>query len=136
MEEPGLEDIPIGLYGHSQGGWVVIEAAARSTDIAFVMTSSGPGVTPAVQERYAARKTLEASGADPEELERGVDRYDLTVRLARALTPYSEVGARKEELTPHLPKDDSVWRFWISILDYEPRSALSRGHAPLLALYG
>ena len=44
---------PIGLFGHSQGGWVVVEAARRATPAAFVITNSGPGVSPAVQDRFA-----------------------------------------------------------------------------------
>jgi pimeloyl-ACP methyl ester carboxylesterase len=43
---------PVGLFGHSQGGWVVIEAAGRKPEIAFVIANSGPGVAPAEQERY------------------------------------------------------------------------------------
>jgi pimeloyl-ACP methyl ester carboxylesterase len=49
---------PVGLFGHSQGGWVLVEAAGRSPEAAFVVTSSGPGVTPAEQERYPHRTYL------------------------------------------------------------------------------
>jgi pimeloyl-ACP methyl ester carboxylesterase len=35
---------PVGLFGHSQGGWVVVEAASRQPEIAFVVANSGPGV--------------------------------------------------------------------------------------------
>lgn len=134
--EEGLAGARFGVFGHSQGGWVAVETAARSTDIPFVIISSGPAVTPAAQERHAARLVLEASDAGAEEVERGLARYDLMVRLARALTPYSEVEGRKDELAPHLPKDASIWRFWISILDYDPKSALTRTHTSILALYG
>jgi pimeloyl-ACP methyl ester carboxylesterase len=44
---------PIGLFGHSQGGWVVVEPAGRRPEVAFVVANSGPGVTPVAQERYA-----------------------------------------------------------------------------------
>jgi pimeloyl-ACP methyl ester carboxylesterase len=37
---------PIGLFGHSQGGWVVVEAASRVTSFNFIITNSGPGVSP------------------------------------------------------------------------------------------
>lgn len=134
--EPELDGVPTGLFGHSQGGWVVMEAGAREEAIAFLILNSGPGVSPSAQERYATRTQLERSGADGEVVELGVARYDLMVRLARALTSYSDVEARQEELAPHLPKDASIWHFWISILDYEPRSALSRTHASILALFG
>ena len=38
--------VPIGIFGHSQGGWVVVEAGSRGVPLAFVVSSSGPGVTP------------------------------------------------------------------------------------------
>lgn len=135
-EQPEMSELPVGLFGHGQGGWVAIEAAAREQSTPFVILNSGAAVSPAEQERYAARVKLETSEAEPEEIEKSLARYDLVVRLARAITPYEEVEAREAELAPHLPKDHSTWHLWISILDYAPRSALSRAHAPFLALWG
>lgn len=135
-EEPEMGQIPVGLFGHGQGAWVAMEAAAREPEMLFAILSAGSGVTPAEQERYAALKKLEATGASAEEIERSIARYDLMVRLARALTPYDEVEKRKAELVPHLPKNESIWRFWISILDFAPKSALSRTHVPILGLWG
>jgi alpha/beta superfamily hydrolase len=43
------EGTRIGLFGHSQGGWVVVDAASRGEDVSFVVTSSGSGVTPGEQ---------------------------------------------------------------------------------------
>ena len=34
----------IGLFGHSEGGWVVPEAAAHSKDIAFLIAGAAPGL--------------------------------------------------------------------------------------------
>jgi pimeloyl-ACP methyl ester carboxylesterase len=128
--------LPVGLFGHGQGAWVAMEAAAREPATPFVVLNSGAAVSPTDQERYAARMKLETWTRLYEEVEKSIARYDLMVRLARALTPYEEVEKRRAELAPHLPKNQSIWRFWISILDYAPRSALSRAHAPFLALFG
>lgn len=135
-EEPEMAEVPIGLFGHGQGALVAMEAAGREPEALFAILNSVSGVPPAEQERYSARKKLESSRVNPEEIERSIARYDLMVRLARALTPYSEMKGRREELAPHLPKNQSIWRFWISILDYAPRNALSRTHCPILALWG
>lgn len=131
-----MNRLPVGLFGHGQGAWVAMEAAAREPATPFVILNSGAAVSPAEQERYAARMKLETRATNHEKIEKSIARYDLMVRLARALTPYEEVVERKAELAPHLPKDQSIWRFWISILDYAPRSALSRTHAPFLAIFG
>ena len=42
-----------GLFGHSEGGWVVLRAPSARGDVPWVVTSGCPGVTPAAQERYA-----------------------------------------------------------------------------------
>lgn len=85
-------DAPIGLFGHSQGGWVVLEAQRHVAPLAFVVTNSGPGVTPAAQER-------------------GVP---MVHRSANAVE----------------------WAFASSIMEYDPRQALSEVRVPLLALLG
>lgn len=135
-DQPEMGDLAIGLFGHGQGAWVAMEAAAREPGTPFVVLNSGAAVSPAEQERHSARTKLEASTNDREEIEKSIARYDLMVRLARALTPYEEMVERGEELAPHLPQDHSIWRFWLSILDYAPKSALSRADAPFLALWG
>lgn len=134
--QPEMGGARVGLFGHGQGAWVAMEAAARQPGTPFVILNSGAAVTPAEQERFAALKKIEAATTDPDQIEMRIARFDLMVRLARALTPYEEVAGRRAELAPHLPKNQGIWRFWISILDYVPRSALSRADAPFLALWG
>lgn len=131
-----LSDLPVGVFGHSQGGWVAINAASRDRDVDFVILNSGPAVSPAVQERFSAHQALIAGGADEVTLERGLARYDLTTRLARARTPFDDIAPRREELDPYLPADEEAWHFWVSILDFDPRSSLSEIHVPILALFG
>ncbi len=136
QRQPELVGLPVGLFGHSQGAWVALEAGTMSEDPAFLILNSFSGVTPAEQERYSAEMRLLAADAPAKVMEVGLARYDLMVRLARALTPYSEISARKADLSPHVPRNASVWHFWVSILDYQPKRALGRVHAPILALYG
>lgn len=56
----------IGLLGRSEGGWVGTLAARADPRIAFLILSSGAGVTPAEQDRYWTRRVMTARGA-PEE---------------------------------------------------------------------
>lgn len=42
----------IGLWGISQGSWIVPLAASRSKDVAFVVAVAGDGVSPTQQEMY------------------------------------------------------------------------------------
>jgi pimeloyl-ACP methyl ester carboxylesterase len=49
---PEINPQQIGLWGISQGSWIVPLAASRSKDVAFVITVAGDGVSPTQQEMY------------------------------------------------------------------------------------
>ncbi len=139
-------DGPVGLYGHSQGGWVVLEAAARCPGAAFVVTSSGPGVTPAEQERWATRAYMARAGIPEDEIGEVERYYDRVLSLLRAGVPLSEVRERIavdgfpqafETLSlPVLPEDEADWRLFAALIDYDPRPALEAIRVPILALFG
>ena len=129
---PELSDVPIGLFGHSQGGWVVIEASARGT-VSFVVCNSGPGVTPAAQERFALITALAGSGDQPAP---HLEKFDRGLALARAGASYSEARTLADALHPCVPDDELAWQLWVRMLDYDPAPALRRLRVPLLALFG
>jgi uncharacterized protein len=52
----------VGLWGISQGGWTVAHAAARSRDVAFVVSVSGNGVSPTQQEMFHKDEMFKALG--------------------------------------------------------------------------
>ena len=139
-------DAPVGAYGHSQGGWVVVEAAGRLSRLAFVVTNSGPGVTPGEQERYAIRAYMARAGIAPTEVDE-VERYfDWLVTLMRERVPFEDVRRRIAEAgfpdafhelgLPVLPERSEDWNLMTRLLDYDPRPALERIRVPLLALFG
>ena len=137
-ESPG--GLPIGLFGHSQGGWVVVEAASRRVPVAFVIPSSGGGASPARQERYSLANKLE-DGREAEALA----TYDAVVTVIRESPTLAEgveqleaAGVPYREL-PGLEfmfEDETIWRLCADIFGYDPAPALARIKAPLLALLG
>ena len=138
--------LPVGLFGHSQGGWVVVEAASRCANAAFVVPSSGPGVTPARQERYSNAAYLTREGASPMQLEQGMRQFDELVASMRAgvrleqapgyVAGHGIAAAVDEFDLPVVPDDAELWNFMAKILDYDPRAALERIAVPVLALFG
>jgi uncharacterized protein len=137
-------DTPVGLFGHSQGGWVVVEAAGRGARVAFIVTNSGPGVTPGEQERYAGRVHLERAGATPDEIREGMRRLDLVLALMRDRVPLDDVRSNFEAAgiaevgydLPLVPDDPATWNLASALMDYDPRPALERIRVPVLALFG
>jgi pimeloyl-ACP methyl ester carboxylesterase len=137
---------PVGLFGHSQGGWVVVDAAARGGAAAFAVVSSGPGVTPGEQERYAVRTRLIRAGAMPADLEEANRYVDGLLSLMRAGVDFDEArrlveregtpaALRRLEL-PLLPASEVEWKLLSALIDYDPRPALERIDVPVLALFG
>jgi pimeloyl-ACP methyl ester carboxylesterase len=141
-----LPGVPIGLFGHSQGGWVVIDAASRSRELAFLVTNSGPGVTPLEQERYAHRTKLLRQGVSPAEIDEAMEPFELVAAgLARRLS-FEAMRIRIERAYPEhvreqldlvlLPDDPALWPLFLEVSDYDPRPALERTRIPVLALFG
>jgi uncharacterized protein len=132
---------PIGMFGHSQGGWVVLEAAARGAPTAFVVTNGGPGVSPAVQDRFALANSGRRAGRSAEGIERLLARYDLMVELLRDGASAADAALRLgpsegHELDAYGTVDDAEWELQRRLVDHDPRPALRRLIVPVLALFG
>lgn len=50
---PRVDATRIGIDGVSQGGWVAVNAAARSTSVAFVISKVGPAVSTFEEQEYS-----------------------------------------------------------------------------------
>ncbi len=141
FESESPRGLPIGLFGHSQGGWVVVEAASRNATVAFVIPSSGGGASPARQERHSLAGKLPAG----EEAEAALATYDAVVVVIRerptleaGLEQLDAAGVPYREL-PGLEfmfEDEAIWRLCAEIFAYDPAPALARITAPLLGLLG
>ena len=136
-ECPGL---PIGLFGHSQGGWVVVEAAGRGAPVAFVIASSGGAVSPARQERYSLTSKL-GKGRHADELA----AYDAVVavnrgcpNLRQGVERLEAANVRYRELPglEFLFEDEAMWSLCARIFEYDPADALSRITVPFLGAFG
>ena len=136
-ECPGLA---VGLFGHSQGGWVVVEAAGRGVPVAFVITNSGPGVSPARQERYSLTSKL-TDGREAQALA----AYDAVVAvmrecptLAQGVEQLEAAGVPYRELpgADFMFEDEAIWSLCAKIFAYDPAAALSRITAPFLGTFG
>ena len=62
-ERADVDPDRVGLWGVSEGGWVVPIAAARSCDVAFAILVSAPNVSPQSQAAWAFDDNLRRMGA-------------------------------------------------------------------------
>lgn len=134
-------EVPVetaGLFGHSEGGWVALRAAARDAP-SWVITNSCPGVSPAEQERYALANAVKASGSHSHVLalydqlveagRRGADFAEATRLIAGAGNPPGLASFWGEV-------DAAGWEFLKRKQDHDPLPDACRLRCPHLAIFG
>jgi uncharacterized protein len=131
----GVDAERLGLFGHSQGGWVVLEVAAADPSVPFVITNSGPGVTMARQERFATEAHMTAGGAPADAVAEALATQDALMALVRGGADFETIQAAAggDGQGPGDAAEVELVRRW---LDHDPRPALERLECPLLALFG
>jgi pimeloyl-ACP methyl ester carboxylesterase len=140
-----VPDVQLGLFGHSQGGWVVLEAAAPC-GVDWVITNSGPAVTPNHQESFSTAATLRRAGDDEAHVAAGTRLATEIWRQAVSgvsFTDFEHWAAdrrteinRLAELGVFIPADAKLWGLLAMIGDYDPRDRLAQLTVPLLAVFG
>jgi dienelactone hydrolase len=61
-----IDHAQIGLLGVSQAGWIMPLAAVRATDIAFLISISGAGISAAETTVDQAQNEMTAAGMSPQ----------------------------------------------------------------------
>jgi hypothetical protein len=135
----------VGIWGHSQGGWIVQRAAAQASDLAFAITNSGPGISPEAQDLYGVEHTMRADGKAPEDIERAI-AFERALHAAAARgDDYASVSrallqpARNQAWSGyHALEDAKDWELMCRFMvePYEPAEALARVRCPFLAIFG
>ena len=137
LREEGIERV--GLFGHSEGGWVVLRAGARS-DAPWVVANSCPGMTPAEQDRFGTTNWLREQGATDEEIALAAAHYDVLLEAGRRGAAFAEIRSLladvddRYELWSDL--DAPTWEFLKRKQDHDPLPDMRALHCPVLATYG
>jgi pimeloyl-ACP methyl ester carboxylesterase len=144
-EQAALDPRRIGVWGHSQGAWIVQLFASRASDLAFAIANSGPGISPREQDIYGVEHTLLAEGKPAEYAERAVAFVNAVHEAATRGDDYSSVfsvlvqPAMKEPWYGYFKLDDAEeWGMMRRFMaeHYEPADALARIRCPFLAIFG
>ena len=143
---PAINGERVGIWGHSQGGWLVQKLASRPVELAFAIANSGPTIAVQEQILYDCEHTMRNQGYDDQEV-----RDALT--LTRALHQAATEGADFESIYRQLlkPASHQSWYASYPTIDdpddwqhvklligehFEPLPALNRIECPFLAVYG
>jgi pimeloyl-ACP methyl ester carboxylesterase len=144
----GIDPRRIGLWGGSQGAGVAARAAARSTDVAFVVAVSGGGLTMAEHRSFQFGNRLRARGfsdAEVAEALRVVERLHDYVRAGGKNTEAMQAELDRafqhpwaaEVLPRRAPtaEERATWIQWRE-LDGDPMQDWERLTVPVLLLWG
>jgi uncharacterized protein len=141
---PGVHADTVGLFGHSEGGWVVLRAAAARDDVAYVVTNSCPGMSPAAQDRYALAKAMrQADGVAEQDIDSALTLYDRLIEAGRRGANFAEATRLLEtEKKPSIiadlwaDVDERQWEFLKRKQDHDPIPDALRLCCPHLAIFG
>jgi pimeloyl-ACP methyl ester carboxylesterase len=141
QRQPEIRADAVGLFGHSEGGWVVLRAAAGRDDVAWVITNSCPGMTPAAQDRYALANAMRADGGAAEDVDTALALYDRVVVAGRRGADFAEATRLLESAPSMLAEywidvDARVWEFLKRKQDHDPLPDVRGLRCPHLALFG
>jgi dipeptidyl aminopeptidase/acylaminoacyl peptidase len=138
----------VGLWGHSQGGWVAPMAAGRVDSVAFVVGFSAPGVTYADLDKYANASRLRANGFPQADIDQAMTALQRVDEFVRRGGSRSELQSALDALHRNrwasfttLPRvaptsqDIESWLRWRN-LDLDPADYWRRVRSPVLLLYG
>lgn len=133
----------IGLYGSSQGGWIVALAATLSPDVAFIIMGSGPAVDLPRQETYRVERQMRAAGFSEADLAQARRLMSLKFSCVRSGQGWDELAHLAQEAKPAAwfqyvggvpTADDAPW--WRPLVNHDPLSVLEQVGCPLLAFFG
>jgi len=158
---PGIDKAHIGLLGHSEGGIVAPMAAAKSSDIAFIVLMSGPALTgekimlaqgdligkaehvpeEQIQANAALQRQMFAavrSGTGWEAVTEAGEKLALTAIARLPEAQQKAMGdpqaVARQQIAAQVAAVRTPWFKYF--LDYDPAPTLAKVTVPVLAIFG
>ncbi len=115
QSRPDIRRDRVGLWGGSQGAWVIaMAAAAFPDDVAFLVTVSGSGVSVAEQQVYAIQAQSQAAGLPEPDVPRAVLFGRLLIDWQMATPMYRQLNEADAQALGEGP-----WARFLALV-YEP----------------
>jgi pimeloyl-ACP methyl ester carboxylesterase len=141
-DRAGAPELPVGLWGWSQGAWAAAVAAARSEEVAFLVLVGCAGMSPALQMRYYSGRQLRNAGygneaqAECAELRSAWEGY-LRGEMPRpaAQAVIDKVAGRPWFPLVYVPRELPAQGSWAD-MDFDPAPIFEQVRCPVLLVYG
>jgi dienelactone hydrolase len=134
----------VGLWGHSQGGWVSLVAASQSPAISFVIDHSGMLLPAWQQDLYRVAAEARADGVAEEDIARALQFESRLMTVAATGQGWPEIAemmranekASWMDLVYKPASLEELQRVWKNDFSFDPRPFVARVHQPVLGLFG
>lgn len=142
---PDIDPARVGLFGHSEGGYLAPLVAARpDSGVAFAILMAGPGVPGADVLVEQTRLITAANGAPADVVDNQVRE---TAELAALLKVGDVAGAKElvrkqnaakpaDQRAPEAEVTAGITPYLAALVAYDPAPALNALRIPVLAFYG
>lgn len=140
-----IDSAQIGLLGISQAGWIMPFAAVRAKGIAFLISISGAGVSPAETTIDQAQNEMRTAGMPQSIVEQITSLMKLEYEFARTGHGWEEYAAARGQLAARMgpppgsfpaTPEDPYWQTIRRVYSFDPAPALRQLRLPVLALFG
>ena len=143
--DPRIDSRRVGIWGLSQGGWLSLLAASRSSEPAFIIAVSAPLVTPDVQMMFSSTNALRVNGYSESDIDqmtatrkavddymRGSGDHATAQRLVDAAKtkPWFKLLYMGETIS------DRATSRWRKEIEFDPLRTLDGIKVPALVIYG
>ncbi|APE36196.1 alpha/beta hydrolase [Nocardia mangyaensis] len=144
-ERPEIDPARVGLFGHSEGGYLAPLVAARpDSGIAFAILMAGPSVPGADVLIEQNEVIMASSGAPQEQIDAQVTfvtEWTALLRAgdtegAKAYAQQHNDSLPEAERTPQSAVDSFSTPYMTSFVTYDPKPALEALRVPVLAFFG
>lgn len=134
----------IGLYGHSNGGFIAPLVASLSSDVSFVIAGASHGGVAWEQDIYRVQNAIGGEGFSEKEIADAMKYYTMFVHVARTGEGSPEFEAetekaRKERWFDWLeipPKGNWIYEFYKKTGSYDSIPLWEKLKVPVLLIYG
>ncbi|MGW6728971.1 alpha/beta hydrolase family protein [Nocardia sp. NPDC055029] len=144
-ERPEIDPAKVGLFGHSEGGYLAPLVAARpDSNVAFAVLMAGPSVVGADVLIEQNKVILAAAGEPQDKIDEQVDyltQWSALLRSgdidgAKAFAQQHNDSLPAEERASQEAIDSFNTPYMTSFLTYDPKPALEALRIPVLAFFG
>jgi len=144
-QDPRIDPRRIGFWGLSQGGWLSLLAASRSSQTAFAIAISAPMTTPDVQMNFAVANILRIKGFSQSDIDQAIATRTAVDDFQRGRRNRASAQSILDSATTkpwfahtYLEKTfkDPDQSRWAMEMRHDPMATLDAVKQPTLVIYG